>query len=69
MKKVVLTLGVVAFVAAMTSCTKTCNCTTYALGVAGAAEEVELTEGYDNCEAMTAVVDDPTFGKTGVECE
>ncbi|MBR3939286.1 MAG: hypothetical protein IKJ67_04865 [Bacteroidales bacterium] len=69
MKKVVLTLGVVAFVAAMTSCSKTCSCKTYALGVAGAAEEVELAEGFDNCEAMTAVVDDPMFGKTGMECE
>lgn len=53
----------------MTSCSKTCSCKTYALGVAGAAEEVELAEGFDNCEAMTAVVDDPMFGKTGMECE
>ena len=68
MKKVMLTLAVVAFVAAMAFCSKTCSCKTYALGVAGPVEEVELGD-YDNCEAMNTIVDMPGVGKTGLECE
>lgn len=68
MKKVVLTLGVVAFVAAMTSCSKTCTCKTYVGGqVTTTTEDVELGN-YDNCEAMNTVVD-LGLGKTGIECE
>ena len=44
MKKLMLTLSVVAFVASLASCTKTCNCATYVGGLATEAEEVELAE-------------------------
>ena len=52
MKKLMLTLSVVAFVASLASCTKTCNCATYVGGLATEAEEVELAEGAKNCSEM-----------------
>ena len=69
MKKVVLSLAVVAFVVSLASCSKTCTCTTYLAGTAGASEEVELAEGKDNCEAMSTVVEMPGAGKSGLECK
>lgn len=69
MKKVVLSLAVVAFVVSLASCSKTCTCTTYANGTAGASEEVELADGADNCEAMSTVMEMPGVGKTGLECK
>ena len=42
MKKVMLTLAVVAFVASLASCTKTCSCTTYVGGMSSETIEKEL---------------------------
>ena len=66
MKKVVLTLAALATVACFTSCKKTCNCKTYAVGKVVNEEEVELKG--DKCSDMNTVV---AMGevKTGLECE
>ncbi|MBO7227321.1 MAG: hypothetical protein J6V33_07045 [Bacteroidales bacterium] len=53
MKKVMLTLAVVAFVASLASCTKTCSCTTYAGGLSSEPIEKELEEGAESCADMT----------------
>lgn len=66
MKKVVLSLAVVAFVVSLASCSKTCTCKTYTAGQEVSSVEGELGD-YDNCEAMNIVVsEDP---KTGTFCE
>ena len=63
-----LTLAVVAFVAAMASCSKTCTCKTYAGGqVVSTQEDVDLGE-YDSCEKMSLVMGSGST-KTGTECE
>ena len=68
MKKVLLTLAVIATVACLSSCNKHCTCKTYAAGVVVSTEEdVELDKDtYKKCEMNKIVVADP---KTGVECE
>lgn len=69
MKKVLLTLAVIATVACFSSCNKHCTCKTYAAGVVVSTEEdVELDKDtYKKCSEMNKiVVADP---KTGVECE
>ena len=69
MKKVVLTLAVMATVACFASCKKTCNCKTYdPTGKVTSEEEVELADGKDNCADMTTGL---TMGevKTGLFCE
>lgn len=71
MKKVLVVLAAVAFVATMASCKKTCTCTGYANGVAVAesATEVELDgTTYKKCSDMTSVI--TVDGKeTGTKCE
>lgn len=69
MKKVVLALAVIATVACLSSCNKTCTCKTYAAGVVMTTQEdVELDhDTYKKCSDMNAIiVADP---KTGLECE
>lgn len=69
MKKVVLALAVIATVACLSSCNKTCTCKTYAAGVVmNTQEDVELdNDTYKKCSDMNAIiVADP---KTGLECE
>ncbi len=68
MKKVFLALAVVAFVASLASCTKTCNCATYVGGLATEAEEVELAEGAESCAEMTTGVSAAGV-KVGYFCE
>ena len=68
MKKVMLTLAVVAFVASLASCTKTCNCTIYVGGLASETEEVELAEGTNSCADMTTGVSASGI-KVGKFCE
>ena len=53
MKKVMLTLAVVAFVAAMASCSKTCTCTTTAPGVPDTTVE---TEHKGDCSELNSSV-------------
>jgi len=69
MKKVFIVLAAAVFVFGTVSCTKTCKCKTYALGVAGPEQEVALGEGYKKCADMTTIVEDEMFGKTGLECK
>ena len=68
MKKVMLTLAVVAFVASLASCTKTCNCATYVAGLATEPEEVELAEDAKNCSEMSTGVSAGDV-KVGYFCE
>lgn len=67
MKKVFLTLAVVAFVASLASCSKTCTCTTYAPGVPDVVvEDVDPQGG--KCSDMNTVME-VAGEKMGVECE
>ena len=68
MKKVVLTLAVIASVACFTYCKKTCTCKTYVMGEVKSEEEVDLADGKDKCADMTV---DQSLGdvKIGVFCE
>ena len=56
MKKVMLTLAVVAFIASCASCAKTCSCTTYVGGLSTETIEKELKEGAETCADMTTGV-------------
>ena len=68
MKKVFLTLAVVAFVASLASCDKTCTCKSYVAGVS-ATSEVELAElDVDKCSDVNTVVEVAGI-KSGTECE
>ena len=81
MKKVILSLAVVAFVASLASCTKTCTCKSYMNGqLVETNPEVELGD-YKNCSDMNSGINlgdmfnDPeapedfqNFGMS-VECE
>ena len=56
MKKVILSLAVVAFVASLASCTKTCTCKSYMNGqLVETNPEVELGD-YDKCSDMNVDV-------------
>lgn len=82
MKKVMLTLAVVAFVASLASCSKTCTCKSYMNGqLVQTQPEVELEDGYSSCADMNSGINmgdmfnDPeapeefqNFG-VSVECE
>ncbi|MBQ5533537.1 MAG: hypothetical protein IIU04_08300 [Bacteroidales bacterium] len=69
MKKVVLTLAVMATVACFASCKKTCNCKTYdATGKVVNEEEVDLADGKDKCADMTTAVSVGEV-KVGLVCE
>ena len=67
MKKVMLTLAVVAFVASLASCSKTCTCTTYAPGMPDVVEE-DVDPGEGKCSDMNTVIEVAGM-KTGVECQ
>lgn len=49
------------------SCSKTCTCKDWALGVAGDEYEIELNDSYKTCSEMSVVVDNNGV-KTGMEC-
>ena len=68
MKKVVLTLAVMATVACFASCKKTCNCKTYVADKVTNEEEVDLADGKDKCADMTTGVQMGDV-KTGYFCE
>ena len=69
MKKVVLTLAVMATVACFASCKKTCNCKTYdATGKVVNEQEVDLADGKDKCADMTTAVSVGEV-KVGLVCE
>lgn len=71
MKKILVVLAAVAFVATLASCKKTCTCTGYVNGVAVAesAEEIELDgTNYKKCSELNSVI--TVDGKeTGTKCE
>lgn len=68
MKKVFLTLAVVAFVASLASCNKTCTCATWVNGSqVGTAQEFELQDG--SCEDLIQHLPVTTEPKNGVFCE
>lgn len=71
MKKVFLALAVIATVACMASCNKTCTCKTYAAGVVvTTTEDVELDKDtYKKCSDMNTIADINGQYKTGLECE
>ncbi|HOS17236.1 MAG TPA: hypothetical protein PKX15_09535 [Bacteroidales bacterium] len=68
MKKLVLIVAATLAVVSFSACKKTCTCTPYALGVAGTAEEVELTKDFDKCSDMSTIVE-YEGEKTGLECK
>ena len=70
MKKVVLTLAVMAMVACFASCKKTCTCKTYdATGKMTDEKEVDLADGKDKCADMTEGVQVSNEVKVGLFCE
>ena len=66
MKKVFLTLAAIAVVACLSSCKKTCNCTTYAAGEVVQTSEVNPPSS-GKCSDMNTVVE-ILGSKTGLEC-
>ena len=68
MKKVFLALAVVAFVASLASCNKTCTCAAWLNGSqVGNAQEFELQDG--SCEDLAQHMPISTEPKNGVFCE
>lgn len=57
MKKVILTLAVVAFVACLASCKKTCTCTTTTNGVEEMVVEMEAIGGCADMNTSMTVGD------------
>ncbi|NLE64181.1 MAG: hypothetical protein GX612_10155 [Bacteroidales bacterium] len=68
MKKLVLIVAASLAVVSFSACKKTCTCTPYALGVAGTAEEVELTKDFESCADMSTVAE-IDGKKIGLECK
>ena len=69
MKKVLVLLAIVAFVACFTSCDKECVCRTYAAGiVVDTDDDVDLESG-KKCSDLNAIVVDNDGNKNGVECK
>lgn len=70
MKKVLLTLAVVATIAGLSSCKKTCTCTTYAAGSAVTSTEVNLSDydGVKKCGDLP-LNNYSSALKTGIKCE
>lgn len=69
MKKVLVLLSAVAFVACFTSCNKTCTCKTYADGIVITTDDdVEVEEG-KKCADMSHYTTSEDGNKTGVECK
>jgi hypothetical protein len=69
MKKLFCLLLVAGVFVTFISCKKNCNCTTYLNGVKVTTSNVELTSEYAKCSDMTAIVEEPGLGKTGLECK
>ena len=78
MKKVFLALAAIAMVAAMTSCKKTCNCTTYLAGDEGTTYEYTIDQlkslfpeiDVKKCGDINTVEDlEIIGGKNGTECK
>ena len=70
MKKVLVLLAAVAFVACFTSCNKTCTCKTYAAGIVITTDDdVEVEEGKKCADMSAFTTDDNGENKTGVECK
>ena len=75
MKKVILSLAVIATMGCFASCKKTCDCTTYLLGSeinTYSATLETLQEVYPNatkCSDITPVTSDLLGGKNGDECK
>ena len=66
MKKVFLTLAVIATVACLSSCNKKCACKTYVAGVViNTTEDIEIDKGKKCADYTVIAVQDP---KTGTEC-
>ena len=69
MKKVLVLLAIVAFVACFTSCDKECVCRPYAAGiVVDTDDDVDLESG-KKCSDLNAIVVDNDGNKNGVECK
>lgn len=70
MKKVFLALAVIATVACLSSCKKTCTCTTYAAGAVVTTTEVSLEnyEGVKKCSELP-LNNYSTALETGIKCE
>lgn len=68
MKKVFLSLAAIALVACLSSCKKTCNCTTYSGGQTVQTQEVDMPSS-GKCADMTNMQDISGIGKTGIECK
>lgn len=77
MKKVFLALAAIAMVAAMSSCKKTCDCTTYIAGDEGTTYEYTIAQLQDlfpeidvkKCTDVKTVEDLEIVGKTGTDCK
>ena len=67
MKKVLVLLATVAFVACFTSCNKTCTCKGYINGVVITTDDVEVEAG-EKCADMTELITNDN-GVTGFECK
>ena len=69
MKKVLVLLAIVAFVACFTSCDKECVCRTYAAGiVVDTDDDVDLESG-KKCSDLNDIFVDNDGNKNGVECK
>jgi hypothetical protein len=77
MKKVFLALAAIAMVAAMSSCKKVCDCTTYIAGDEGTTYEYTIAQLQDlfpeidvkKCADVNTVEDLEIVGRTGTECK
>lgn len=69
MKRLFVVLACAGLLAGMTSCKKTCECTTWTNGTAATAVETDLAEGKDKCADMTTFVTEVDSIKTGIECK
>lgn len=70
MKKILVVLAAVAFVATMASCKKTCTCTTYlADEVVSTTEDIELDgTNFKKCSDLNTIIT-MDGKKTGNECK
>jgi hypothetical protein len=77
MKKVFLALAAIAMVAAMSSCKKVCDCTTYLAGDEGTTYEYTVSQlqtlfpeiDVKKCSDVSTVEDTELLGKNGTVCK
>ncbi len=69
MKKVLVLLSAVAFVACFSSCKKGCTCTTYKAGEIITIDEDVIVEEGKECADMGGYSVDENGYKTGAECK